>query len=58
VDLTITTEESEMFGHVDQQYEAELAYRRDQLRKDIAVRRQRQRFRSRRNRRMDSTTES
>ncbi|MEX0428185.1 hypothetical protein AB3X52_11190 [Nocardioides sp. DS6] len=47
-----------MFGHVDQQYEAELAYRRDQLRKDIAVRRQRQRFRSRRNRRMDSTTES
>lgn len=47
-----------MFETVHPQYEAELAYRRDQLRKGIAVRRQRRRLTTRRIRRMDSIDES
>lgn len=47
-----------MFEAITPQYEAELAYRREQLRRGIAVRRQRRRLTTRRARRMDSTVES
>jgi len=41
-----------------QQYHAELAYRREQIRRDLAVRRQRARLKSRRPQRMGPVIES
>jgi len=47
-----------MFETVQPQYEAELSYRREQLRKGVAVRRRNQRLKLRRGRKMDSVVES
>ncbi|MEP9382239.1 hypothetical protein [Nocardioides sp. KR10-350] len=57
MDLTIPPpEEHEMYG-MSPQHEAELSYRREQLRQGAVARRQRQRVKQRRKNRTDSVTD-